>query len=402
MEINIPPGVKNILAVLHRHGAEAYIVGGCVRDSILGKKPQDWDITTSASPHQVKSFFAKTIDTGIKHGTVTVLYKKEAIEVTTFRVDGVYEDHRHPKQVSFTQSLKEDVARRDFTVNAMAYSPQTGIIDYFGGQEDLKDGLIRCVGQAAERFEEDALRMMRAIRFGAVLNFQIEEATAQAIRVKKSLIQAVSQERIRIELVKTIESSHPEYIAYFVQYGLFSYFLPELTLSPDPANELYQALAKLPANGLSRLAYLFQNLGPQAEGLQQVPKILRRMTFDKRTIDLITKVSLHRDLIFKKEDYFFRKILSQLGPDITMILLEIGAAEGRLRLSEMVVYLKRAQKYPLRLADLAVNGRDLMLEGITEGREIGKCLNDLLEIVLAHPQKNKREDLIQILHKNKS
>ena len=181
MEIRIPEKVSEIIHELNQNGYEAFAVGGCVRDSILGKLPQDWDITTSAKPHEVKRIFRRTIDTGIEHGTVTVMLGKEGFEVTTYRVDGEYEDNRHPKQVSFTANLTEDLARRDFTINAMAYNPDCGLVDVFGGLEDLRRKVIRSVGTAAERFDEDALRILRAIRFSAQLGFDIEKNTREAM-----------------------------------------------------------------------------------------------------------------------------------------------------------------------------------------------------------------------------
>ena len=394
-KIKIPLAVAEVLAILQASGEQAYIVGGCVRDSIMGQEPKDWDITTSARPPRIKQLFPKTVDTGIKHGTVTVLHRREAIEVTTFRVDGQYEDHRHPKAVSFTDSLKEDVARRDFTVNAMAYSPQRGVIDYFGGQADLKKGLIRCVGQAEERFEEDALRMLRAVRFAAALHFQIEEATAAAICQKKELLQAVSQERIRVEFVKTLASNHPEYLSYFAWYGLAAYFIPELPLPPDAAADFYRRLKTLEPEGLTRLTYLFC-AGEKKLPAPAVKLILRRLTFDNRTVGIVTAVVLHHDLEIQLEDYFFRCQLSRLGEDVFTILLRLAAAGGRVSRPEAEAYLARARRQPVRIADLAVDGRDIMTLGIGEGKRVGECLNQLLQIVLRDPAANTRERLLKL------
>ena len=200
MNFIIPDKVNKIIEELRNYGFEAYAVGGCVRDMILGRSPQDWDITTSATPLEVKSIFRRTVDTGIVHGTVTVLLDKDHFEVTTYRLDGEYEDNRHPKEVSFTSSLTEDLKRRDFTINAMAYNEIEGVIDLFGGMEDLQRGLIRCVGSAKERFEEDALRILRAVRFSAQLGFTIEEDTLKAVREKAENLKNISAERIRVEL----------------------------------------------------------------------------------------------------------------------------------------------------------------------------------------------------------
>lgn len=217
MEMKIPKQVAFIIDRLEQHGYEAYAVGGCVRDALLGREPHDWDITTSAKPEQVKALFKRTIDTGIQHGTVTIMEDHIGFEVTTYRIDGEYEDGRHPKEVQFTPDLKEDLRRRDFTINAMAYSPAKGLVDIFGGQEDLKEGIIRCVGSAEERFQEDALRIMRAVRFAAQLGFTIEEGTWKAIGKLVPNLKKVSAERIQVELTKLLMSPNPSW--FRLMYG---------------------------------------------------------------------------------------------------------------------------------------------------------------------------------------
>ena len=207
--MQLPDSVEKIIHTLETAGYEAYAVGGCVRDALLGLTPDDWDITTSAEPEEVKALFSRTIDTGIKHGTVTVRLNGKSFEVTTYRIDGKYEDGRHPEEVTFTKSLEEDLKRRDFTINAMAVNDRTGIVDLFGGQEDLKAGIIRCVGDPMERFSEDALRMMRAVRFAAKLDFSIEEETKKSISILKDNLRKVSAERIQVELTKLITSKAP-------------------------------------------------------------------------------------------------------------------------------------------------------------------------------------------------
>ena len=198
MNIQVPEKVNMIIETLLAHGFEAYAVGGCVRDGLLGREADDWDITTSAGPYEVKALFRRTIDTGIQHGTVTVMLDKEGFEVTTYRIDGEYEDGRHPKEVLFTKNLEEDLKRRDFTINAMAYNEQTGMVDIFGGVQDLKDKIIRCVGVAGDRFDEDALRIMRAFRFSAQLGFSIEENTRIAAAERAENLKKISAERIRV------------------------------------------------------------------------------------------------------------------------------------------------------------------------------------------------------------
>ncbi|MCR5692081.1 MAG: CCA tRNA nucleotidyltransferase [Eubacterium sp.] len=227
MKMEIPEQVNYILEELEKAGYEAYAVGGCVRDSLLGKEPKDWDITTSAKPLEVKELFRRTIDTGIQHGTVTVMLGSQGFEVTTYRMDGEYEDHRHPKEVIFTPDLREDLKRRDFTINAMAYNPRTGIVDCFEGQEDLEKKVIRCVGNPVDRFDEDALRMLRGIRFAGQLGFEVEEKTLEAMKIKAPTLVNVSAERIRTELSRLLISARPDRLMLAVETGLIQYFLPE-------------------------------------------------------------------------------------------------------------------------------------------------------------------------------
>ena len=227
MQIQLPEAVRWILNELQKHGQDAYAVGGCVRDTILGRSPQDWDITTSARPEQVKAIFKRTIDTGIQHGTVTVMVDHVGYEVTTYRIDGEYEDARHPKEVTFTSNLLEDLKRRDFTINAMAYNETTGLVDAFDGIGDLRRGIIRCVGNARERFGEDALRMLRAVRFAAQLGFTIEAETRTAIEELAGNLKKVSAERIQVELTKLLVSAHPDELRTLYQTGISAVILPE-------------------------------------------------------------------------------------------------------------------------------------------------------------------------------
>ena len=228
INMNLPADVQNIINVLESNGHEAYAVGGCVRDCILGKVPHDWDITTSALPEQVKALFSHTFDTGIEHGTVTVLMNGVGYEVTTYRVDGKYEDGRHPKEVTFTASLEEDLKRRDFTINAMAYNDSRGLVDLFGGEADLQTGIIKAVGNPTERFTEDALRMLRALRFSAQLGFEIEADTYEAIKKLAPTLERISAERIQVEMVKLVTSDHPEKLRDVYDTGLSKVFFPEL------------------------------------------------------------------------------------------------------------------------------------------------------------------------------
>ena len=233
MKINLPEKMLMIINNLQLHGYEAYAVGGCVRDSILARRPEDWDITTSAKPEEIKKLFRRTVDTGIEHGTVTVILGKDSYEVTTYRIDGTYEDGRHPKEVRFTDDLKEDLQRRDFTINAMAYNDDVRLVDVFGGMQDLNHHLIRCVGDPVERFSEDALRILRAVRFSAQLNFPIEKKTAEAVKEMAPSLGRISAERIQAELVKLLVSAHPERIQDACELGITKVILPEWDAAPQ-------------------------------------------------------------------------------------------------------------------------------------------------------------------------
>ena len=227
MIINLPKDVATIIDTLEKAGYEAYAVGGCVRDTILGRVPQDWDITTSAGPDKIKALFRRTIDTGIQHGTVTVMLNRTGYEVTTYRIDGEYEDNRHPKSVEFTDDLKLDLERRDFTINAMAYNASRGLVDEFEGIRDLETKVIRCVGEPGARFDEDALRMLRAVRFSGQLGFTIEENTRQAIVERAENLQKISAERIRTELTRLLVSKDAGMLREAYQTGMTKTFLPE-------------------------------------------------------------------------------------------------------------------------------------------------------------------------------
>ena len=250
MKIQLPENVKKIIGSLEAAGFEAYAVGGCVRDSLLGRVPEDWDVTTSAKPEEVKQIFRKTVDTGIAHGTVTVLLREQegeeegklkGYEVTTYRVDGEYKDGRHPETVTFTPSISEDLRRRDFTINAMAYNDRDGLVDCFAGVEDLRAGIIRCVGDADERFSEDALRLLRAVRFGAQLDFTIEEKTEAAVKNHVEALEKVSRERIQAELSKLLCSASPERVCELFRLGMAPYICPGFDrLCPDSLREVWE------------------------------------------------------------------------------------------------------------------------------------------------------------------
>ncbi|MBQ7469999.1 MAG: CCA tRNA nucleotidyltransferase, partial [Pseudobutyrivibrio sp.] len=313
--MNLPADVSKIINILESNGHEAYAVGGCVRDCILGKIPHDWDITTSALPETVKSLFDRTFDTGIEHGTVTVLLHGVGYEVTTYRVDGKYEDGRHPKEVTFTASLEEDLKRRDFTINAMAYNETKGLVDLFGGEADLEAGIIRAVGNPTERFTEDALRMLRALRFSAQLGFDIEANTYQAIKDLAPTLERISAERIQVEMVKLITSDHPERMRDVYETGLTKVFFPEFDamMECDQINKHHMytvgehtivSMGLAPADRVIRLAMLLHDIAKPVckttdengqnhfkmhpvEGQKMAKTVLRRLKFDNDTTDKV-------------------------------------------------------------------------------------------------------------------
>ena len=441
MKITMPSQAAYIISKLQSRGYEAYIVGGCVRDCLLGIEPADWDITTSAKPDQVKALFPRTIDTGLKHGTVTVMMDKTPYEITTYRIDGHYEDHRHPSQVTFTSSLREDLMRRDFTINAMAYNDTDGLIDLFHGEEDLRYKIVRCVGSARERFEEDALRMLRAVRFSGQLNFEIEPATLNAMEEKYALLTNVSAERIQVELMKLLVSRHPDYLRYAWSSGLTSIFLPEFDqmMETDQNNphHIYNvgehtlhALLAVRPDPLLRLTILLHDVGKPAtlttdeegiyhfwghneKGAALAEKILRRLKFDNRTIEGVTKLIAYHDVRFNNAlttgRSHVRKTINRVGVDLFPYLLDVMEADVSAQSDYMRLYkltaLKEtrqayqeilAQKDCLSLKDLAINGNDLKALGISEGKMIGTILKALLNLVLDQPQHNNYEYLSEL------
>lgn len=433
MKLYIPKQAANIIQTLSSHGYEAYIVGGCVRDSILGKTPSDWDITTSARPEQIKALFAKTIDTGIKHGTVTVMMDKVGYEVTTYRIDGTYEDHRRPNDVTFTTSLREDLMRRDFTINAMAYNATDGLIDLFGGMDDLKNKVIRCVGKAQDRFEEDALRMLRAVRFAGQLNFRIESATRDAISTCHENLRDVSAERIQMELLKLLISDHPEILKEAYCTGLTSIFLPEfdqmmLTEQKNPhhcysvGEHTLHAMRTIEPNPVLRLTMLLHDIGKPATkttdaygidhfynhyqvGAAMSKEILKRLKFDNKTIQLVSQLIAHHDIRFKNPKTngrrHVRKVMHSIQPTLFPYLLKVMEADvlsqSEYYQAEKLSILKEtweayeeilSNKDCLSLKDLKINGNQLKALGIREGKMIGSILNTLLSMVLEHPELN--------------
>ncbi len=441
MHISIPKHASDIIKTLSSHGYEAFVVGGCVRDSILGKEPADWDITTSALPEQVKALFPRTIDTGLKHGTVTIMMDKIGYEVTTYRIDGTYEDHRRPNDVTFTSSLREDLMRRDFTINAMAYNEEKGLVDLFGGIQDLNDRIIRCVGNPTERFDEDALRMFRAVRFAGQLNFNIEKETLAAIEAQHAFLKDVSAERIQIELLKLLISGHPEMIRAAYETGLTSVFLPEFDrMMETPQNNPHHiysvgdhtihAVETIAPNPILRLTMLLHDIAkPETRSTDEngidhfydhneagavlSKTILRRLKFDNQTTQMVTTLIAHHDIRFNDAlgtgRKHVRRVIHSVGENLFPYLLDvmeadISAQSDFMRLKKLTALKETRQAYHeilaandcLTLKNLKINGNQLKALGISEGKIIGAILNALLSQVLNNPELNDYEKLKEL------
>ena len=384
MQIQIPPQVEQIIEELNSHGFEAYAVGGCVRDTLLGRSPEDWDITTSAKPEQVKALFRRTVDTGIQHGTVTVMTGKSGCEVTTYRIDGKYEDARHPSTVEFTSDLLEDLKRRDFTINAMAYSHRTGIVDAFGGIKDLERGIIRCVGIPMERFTEDALRILRAIRFSAQLNFTIDKATGEAISIIAPGIAKVSKERIQAELSKILLSGHPEQMKVVYTTGISPY------VSPSFAGIPYQSLsipAALPAEKYIRWAAFLRLVSPE-----EAVSILKDLKLDNDTIAKARTLVTWSGIVLHPEPAAIRKAMSQMEAEVWDALILLNGYQEEIKHHTREI---RRRGDCLNLKDLSIKGQDLIIAGIKPGKEIGTLLNQMLAHVLEYPADNQKDVLMK-------
>lgn len=435
MTMDMPKNVDTAINLLQSAGFEAYAVGGCVRDSLLGKTPNDWDITTSAKPEDMKSVFINfhCIDTGIKHGTVTVVIDGEPLEITTFRLDGEYEDNRHPKSVTFTSDLGADLGRRDFTVNAMAYSKKTGTVDLFGGQNDLKNKIIRCVGDPDRRFNEDALRILRALRFASALDFEIEEKTAQSLLKNRALLGNISEERIAKELLKLVCGKGAKRILTDFAPVLFE-ILPELQPmyknshdNPHHCYDIYEhtliAVESIDPEPTLRFAMLLHDCGkPDVKkfdengvahfyGHQRISaeisaQILARLKVSNKFRDeILFLVSNHDRWELYESTEKMPRYLSKFGLDGVLKLLKVMRAdvlaqspEYRYRLdqiadAEEIAKNLAAQKPCLSLRELQINGRTLMDIGIPQGRKLGAVLAQLLDEVIDGVTKNTQEAL---------
>ena len=395
--IDLPEKVKLIIERLESHGFEAYAVGGCVRDKILKRVPDDWDITTSAKPEEVKVLFCVTIDTGIKHGTVTVLIEKEGFEVTTFRLDGDYTDGRHPDNIEFTASLTEDLKRRDFTINAMAYSERRGLVDKFGGTEDLKNRLIRAVGIPEERFGEDALRLLRALRFAAQLNFEIEENTYKSVKNLSNTIEKASAERVAKELEKLILSNNPDKMRLVYESGIMSVWLPELNEyfknDIDKAEVYLKAMKSAFYADRKELLMIRLSLLLERTGAEAAYKALRRLKLDNETVSAVKKLVDLSEISLEKDEYEMRKTMSLAGKRLMPLFFEVRRAKGladKSFLYENIIIRGDCTE----ISELKINGNDLIQLGIPKGKMIGETLTNLLDKVIKEPELNTREGLI--------
>ena len=387
--ITPPKHVRQVLFTLRARGFGAYLVGGCVRDMILGVQPQDWDICTSALPDEVVALFEKTVTTGLKHGTVTVMLGKHGVEVTTFRSDGDYLDHRHPKNVSFVRDLNTDLSRRDFTMNAMAISSDGVISDPFGGMEDIKNKIIRCVGEPEKRFEEDALRMFRALRFSARLGFEIEERTLSAIRSKASHAASLSAERVRDELEKLLMTKSPETVATVLETGLLHVYVAPVSLS---AQELC-AINLLPHKAAERWCMLCWLL-LRHNAIKSAEEFLSMLRLDKRSIHCCRDAVLLLSAPAPKTPLEWKRQLRDYGADTVSCAARCrDAALDTASCKELKAILKAGECYSVKT--LAVNGDDLKALGL-EGQALGETLNFLLEYVMEFPENNRRELLMYL------
>lgn len=439
MRMKLPEHVNRIIHRLQKEGYDAYAVGGCVRDTLLGREPKDWDITTSARPEIVKSLFSHTIDTGIQHGTVTVMLDHVGYEVTTYRIDGEYEDSRHPKEVIFTGNLVEDLKRRDFTINAMAYNDESGLVDAFEGEQDLKKGIIRCVGNPHDRFGEDALRMLRAVRFAAQLGFSIEERTKVAVADLAPTLAKVSAERIQMELVKLLTSANPQEMREVYELGLSRVFLPEFDrMMETPQHNKHHmhtvgehtihALEAISEDKVLRLAILLHDVakplcittdeegqdhfkGHPQEGAKMAKEILRRLKFDNDTINHVCLFVRYHDDRPALSATSVRRMMSRIGEENMEGLLAVKRADtlgqSMYQRREKLAYIDEFEKLYQQIireqqcvkkSDLALNGRDLIRMGMQPGKQIGAVLDHLFELVLEHPECNTRECLEKEAH----
>ena len=445
MEIHIPTGARKIIARLEQHGYEAYIVGGCVRDSLMGKRPSDWDICTSARAEEMMALFEdkRVIPTGIQHGTLTILAEDGAYEVTTFRIDGEYLDHRHPKSVAFTRELAEDLSRRDFTINAMAWHPERELIDLFGGVEDLRDRLVRAVGDPVQRFNEDGLRMLRMVRFATVLDFDYDPATYDAVRKQGHLLQYISKERIQVELNKILLAAHPARgLEDLYTLGMYPYIIPMMCHTVgfaqrgghhflDVFEHSLLAVGVIAPELVLRLTMLLHDIGKPfvwdsseslsydrfddhaAVSAKLAGKILRDLKYDNATRKDVVELIAHHNDILLPDPVNVRRALARLGEVQTRRLVQVKVADliahdlagEREKILTLFAEISDVIDEVVARGDctsvkaLAIGGQDMMALGLS-GRSIGQMLNAALELVLEKPEMNTRETLLNWVRGN--
>lgn len=396
MKIIIPGEVVTALDILQNNGFEAYIVGGCVRDSIMGKKPSDWDIATSARPEEILECFNnyRTIETGLKHGTVTVIVKKMQIEITTYRIDGEYSDRRRPDKVTFTNKIELDLQRRDFTINALAYN-QNGIIDIFGGLHDIKNKIVKCVGHPDDRFNEDGLRILRALRFASVLNFSIDDQTSDSIFKNKALLHDISTERINMEFNKLIMGINYQNIIFNYR-DIIEVFLPEIKgLSNEELRYRLNSMKEL--NSLTmRLAVLLQGLGP-------TDKILMNLKYDNKTVKTVKILTENINEKIYPDPVNIKRWLNKINSENLVNLIKIKKAMfdneyEELAKSQVIMKEILASNQCYNLRTLAINGQDLLDAGMPKGKRIGMILNKVLNEVIEGKLENKKDILLNYVY----
>lgn len=441
----IPKEALEIIRVIEEAGYEAYIVGGCVRDIIMRRDPNDWDITTSAKPEEIKKIFKRTYDTGIKHGTVTVILNKEHFEVTTYRIEGEYKDFRRPESVSFVEDITLDLSRRDFTMNAIAYHPERGFVDPYKGVEDIKKGIIRSVRSAVERFTEDALRILRAVRFAAQLDFEIESETIRGIEQCRGLLSYISKERVRDEFLKICISPRPEYINELYKLELLEYIVPEFigaySVPQNHPHHIYNvaqhtivSMMNVRADVTLRLTMLLHDIGKvytrttdkkgidhfynhPEKSVEIAKKVLKELKLDNKSIRDITSLILYHDYHLRGpiSKVVIKKVLTQIGPELFDLLLEVQEGD---------VHAQNPDKLPPKLKGIAnqkaikeeiirnnepytkgmlkITGQDLIEAGIPKGLMIGELLDKTLDHVIKKPASNEKDILIQYCLKESS
>jgi len=438
----IPKDALCIIDMIEKAGFEAYIVGGCVRDLLMNRVPHDWDITTSAQPEEVKKIFKRTYDTGIKHGTVTVILNEEHYEVTTYRIEGEYKDFRRPTEVSFVEDITLDLSRRDFTMNAIAYHPERGFVDPYNGQADIEKRLIRSVRSATERFTEDALRILRAVRFSAQLGFKIEEDTLKGINKCKALLTHISKERVRDEFLKICLSPRPEHINELKELGLLEYIIPEFiggynTPQNHPhhvyhvAQHTIVAMQNIEPTVRLRLTMLLHDVGKIStrttdkhgidhfynhpkKSVQIAEKVLKELKLDNRMIKEVGQLIYYHDYHIKHtiDKVYVKKMLREIGPELFDELLKVQNADAHAqnleKLGPKLIIIEKQRKLkeevlaneePYQKSMMKLTGSDLMEAGIPKGKKIGWLLDKALDKIIYDPTYNEKEKLVAYCHK---